>query len=255
MKRMLDQQGFLSPYDTRALSKYHEREPYVFEHAGVQHRPPHVLESQDRTAERLAWTDAVEPALAGCDNFAGHLAWHCSLFHLQHGELERALALHGERIAVHLGRDYRDVANASTLLWRLEREGDGRGHELAALAREGIGEHGLAFADVHYALALSGAGELAAAQCFVTSMRAAAAERAGHYGRAALALAAGQARTAGEKLAPLAASFLRLGGSNAQRDTSPSCRSRPRYKATSGSRSGFFNNVSRSGPIAVTRMA
>jgi hypothetical protein len=151
---------------------------------------------------------------------------------LQQGELERALALHDQHIIVHCGRDYRDVANASTLLWRLEREGLNLGtrwQRLAELARERIGDHGLAFADAHYALALTSAGELSDAQRFVTSMQLTAEQHHGFYANVArdigvplvqaiLALGAGSGAAAVAKLMPIAQNFQRLGGSNAQRD-------------------------------------
>lgn len=196
------------------------------------HAVAHVLESQDRPRDGLRWMDAVEPALAGCNNFGGHLAWHRSLLCLQLGDFDQALALHDERIAVHLGRDYRDLANASTLLWRLQCEGIDVGtrfQRLAELARERSGDHGLAFADAHHVLALCGAGELEQASRFVASMQAAASERSGLYARVAgevgvplahaiVALAAGNPGAAVARLQPVAASLLRLGGSNAQRD-------------------------------------
>lgn len=196
------------------------------------HAVAHVFESTDRADAGLQWMDEVEPALAGCNNFGGHLAWHRSLLYLQEGELDRALALHDERIVGHCGRDYRDVANASTLLWRLEREGMSVGtrwQRLAELARERIGDHGLAFADAHYALALISAGELSNAERFVTSLQLSAAERHGFYADVArdvgvplaqgiVALGAGSPAAAVDKLLPIAPSFQRLGGSNAQRD-------------------------------------
>ena len=140
--------------------------------------------------------------------------------------------MHDEHIAVHLGRDYRDVANASTLLWRLEQEGVAVGcrwERLAQLASERIGDHGLAFADAHYALALSGAQQLAAAEGFVRSMRTAATTRQGLYASVAaeigvplaegiVALGSGLPMTAVEKRLPIAPAFVRLGGSHAQRD-------------------------------------
>jgi tetratricopeptide (TPR) repeat protein len=196
------------------------------------HAVAHVMETQDRPDDGIAWMDAVEPQLAGCNNFDGHLAWHRTLFHLQRGELEQALLLHDQRIAIHLGRDYRDLANSATLLWRLEREGlsvGQRWQRLAELARARIGDHGLAFADIHYVLALAGAGDMRSAERFVASMRDAACHRTGVYAHVArdvgvpfaqgiVALAQGCPDTALARMLPVSRSNARLGGSRAQRD-------------------------------------
>lgn len=196
------------------------------------HAVAHVMETLDRPDQGIAWMDTVEPQLSGCNNFDGHLAWHRTLFHLQRGELEQVLALYDARIAVHLGRDYRDVANCATLLWRLSREGfevGDRWRRLGELARARIGDHGLAFADLHYVLALAGAGDLPAAQQFVASMCAAAGQRTGLYARVAgtigvplargiLALACGDADGALAAMLPVSCGTAQLGGSRAQRD-------------------------------------
>ena len=57
LKRMLDESEFLSEYGVRALSKYHERHPYVFNHAG----------------KRLSVR--YEPAESGSGVFGGNSNW------------------------------------------------------------------------------------------------------------------------------------------------------------------------------------
>jgi tetratricopeptide (TPR) repeat protein len=196
------------------------------------HAVAHVLEAQDRALEGLAFMDAVEPGLRECNNFGGHLAWHRGLFHLQLGELDAALALHDQRIAHHLGRDYRDTCNAATLLWRVSHEGlavGERWQKLAALARAHIGDHGSAFADGHYALALAAAGDGSSAGRFVSSMRASAAVSGDHasgvvsavgvpLASGIVALYSGRARDAVRSLLSAERELGRVGGSHAQRD-------------------------------------
>jgi tetratricopeptide (TPR) repeat protein len=189
------------------------------------HAVAHVLETQDSAAEGITFLDAVEPALTQCNNFGGHIAWHRSLFHLQRSEYDAALALHDTRIAPHLGRDYRDTCNVSSLLWRLENEGvdvGARWQPLVQLASARQGDHRLAFADAHYALSLAAAGKLDEAATFTTSMRAApdsVIQRIGvPLASGIVALCAGRARVALEQMLPLAGSLVALGGSNAQRD-------------------------------------
>lgn len=196
------------------------------------HAVAHVLEVQDRARDGLAFMDAVEPNLTECNNFGGHLAWHRGLFHLQLGELDAALALHDQRVVNHLGRDYRDVSNAATLLWRVSNEGldvGDRWHELAKLARAHIGDHGSAFADAHYALTLAAAGDLASAGRFVRSMREAAEARTDHasgvlsavgvpLANGIVALYSGRAHAAVRSLLSVERELARVGGSHAQRD-------------------------------------
>ena len=194
------------------------------------HAVAHVLETEDRPREGVTFMDAVEAPLLGCNNFAGHLAWHRGLFLLQLGEFEQALELYDTRIAVHLGRDYRDVCNASTLLVRLQQEGcavGDRWERLSELARERMGDHGLGFADAHYVLSLAGSGDTATAARYVESMRGNLPP--GYYGNVTeqigvplsqgiVALFQQRPTAALQALLPLRRSLLRLGGSNAQRD-------------------------------------
>jgi tetratricopeptide (TPR) repeat protein len=195
------------------------------------HAVAHVLERSDRAHSGLAWLDDVEPALQGCNNFRGHIAWHRSLFLFQLERYEAALALYDREIAVHLGRDYRDVANASSLLLRLEQEGvdvGGRWQRLAELAREHIGDHALAFADAHYMLSLVRAGDAAHARAFLAALRERAllSSHAAMVNRRAglpiaeglLALSEGRADQALRALARAQANVGLLGGSHAQRE-------------------------------------
>lgn len=196
------------------------------------HAVAHVLERQDRSLEGLAFMQGVEPQLAGCNNFRGHLAWHRGLFLLQLALHDEALALYDHEIAIHLGRDYRDVSNSSSLLFQLERAGvdvGDRWQRLAQLARERIGDHRSAFADAHYMLALVQSGEHAAAAQFLAAQRLRASEP-GHAAivqrQAGVPLAAGIAALgrggsaqAVRLLAEAARGWAAVGGSHAQRDT------------------------------------
>jgi len=200
--------------------------------AWATHAVAHVMEMQDRPRAGLRWLSGSEHRFAGCTNFAGHLAWHRALFHLQLGQVLEALDLHDRLIAIYPPRDYRDVSNAASLLLRIEEEGvavDGRWQALVDVARARIGDHGSAFADVHHVLSLVMGGAEDDAREMVRSMGAAAAGRnlpaiddpamvALSVGRALGALRAGDAATATELLLAARPSSARLGGSRAQRD-------------------------------------
>src|SRR5215207_6079809 len=51
------------------------------------------------------------------------MAWHLALFHLETGDHDRVLAIYDTQVRPHPTDDFRDVANAVSLLWRFEQEG------------------------------------------------------------------------------------------------------------------------------------
>lgn len=144
------------------------------------HAVAHVLLATDRLDEGVEWLSDHRAIADDLGNFAGHIAWHEALFLLDLGELDRVLELYDRRIAVYPKRDYRDISNATSLLVRLENAGVDVGSRWAApveAARERWGDHGLAFADLHYALALVGGGEVELARGYLSSMEDAASHR------------------------------------------------------------------------------
>jgi len=193
------------------------------------HAVVHAFELTDRTTQGEAWIADID--VDDVNNFAGHLQWHRALFLLAKGDAEGALHEYDASVATHLGRDYRDLGNASTFLWRLTREAvdvGARWQPVAEAARSRVGEHSLAFADVHYALALAGAGDFEAARALVASMYALDNARAGveavvlrecgaPLADAIVALAEGDASRAVALLLPLRDSWSCLGGSAPQR--------------------------------------
>jgi len=196
------------------------------------HAVLHVLMLEDRVRDGLSLAESRTERFRECNNFAGHVAWHHALFALALRRFDDVLALYDREIAVYPARDYRDMANCTSLLYRLEREGvdvGKRWEPLAVAAAARIGDHASPFADTHYALALAGARRLDAARELVESMRAACADRTGldaRVGRevgvpaaeAIVHLLAGDPGRAVERLEPVAGEIVRLGGSNAQRE-------------------------------------
>lgn len=165
-----------------------ERQP---DDAWGVHAVAHAIATRKQTREGIAWLRANAAALRGMNNFAGHVAWHEALCLLELGQDEEAIALYDERIVVHVAGDYRDMVNAATLLHRLRM----RGHDVRdraawlathALARKG--DHGTAFGDLHYVIAIAEHDALAARD-FVRSMRAAAGTRSTREAEVARTLA------------------------------------------------------------------
>lgn len=195
------------------------------------HAVTHALYTVGRVRDGIAWLAVHDGCLAGATNFAGHVHWHRALLLLAVGRAEEVLAIHDERIAVHGSRDYRDLVNSATLLYRLERLGvpvGDRWERLAATAAEHLGDHALGFADVHYVLALVRSGRHELAARFVDSMRQHAAGRPGLEADVLRTVAVPVAQAfldspeqpsrAVEALVRLQPEVLRLGGSRAQRE-------------------------------------
>ena len=129
------------------------------------HAVAHVYDITGRPQAGLSWLSGREGAWAHCNNFRFHVWWHIALMELDLGHYDAALALYDDRVRAEPTDDYRDIANAASLLARLEIEGvavGDRWEELARLAEGRTGDGCLTFADLHYELALIGGGREAA---------------------------------------------------------------------------------------------
>jgi hypothetical protein len=147
----------------------------------------HVHYVRRRANTGLALLNAWEKRLGPVNNFAYHLNWHGALFHIAEGRLSAAIELYDWKIRDTSTDDYRDIANAASLLWRLEQEGcdvGPRWQELASLADGRIDDGALTFAQMHYLLCLIGAGRRAG----VRKMLAAMHSRAGQDRRSQTAI-------------------------------------------------------------------
>src|SRR5262249_33650249 len=146
------------------------------------HAVAHALGARGRTDDGIAWLRSQNERFAGIGNFARHLAWHEALLVLAGGNRHVVLALYDRRIRDQPTDDYRDIANAASLLWRLERAGIAVGRrweELADLAERRIEDGALAFAQLHYMLCLAGAGRWRKAASLLAAMTARVREGAG----------------------------------------------------------------------------
>jgi tetratricopeptide (TPR) repeat protein len=194
------------------------------------HAVSHVHEMQGRTAEGIAWIERARPVWTACNNFGFHMAWHLALFHLELGDHARVLRLYDGEVRPSATDDFRDAANAASLLWRLETLGvavGDRWEELKTVARTRRHDLTLAFASLHTLLTLVAVGDNGGARELVSAMQAKADE--GDNDQAAVMDEVGidLATTIldlAEHRAPradfdrLATRLHRIGGSNAQRD-------------------------------------
>ncbi len=204
-----------------------EHEP---EDAWGLHAVTHVYEMTGRIRGGIDWIERTRPCWTGCNNFAGHLAWHLALFRLEQGDHAAVLDIYDREVRPRPSEDFRDMANAVSLLWRLAQHhvplGD-RWRELADIARRRAEDTSLIFASLHQLLALAAVGDVAGARAIAAAIGHAAETRHGEQGDAAAlvgvplaraVIAAITDRPITEDFPSLAARLPAIGGSNAQRD-------------------------------------
>jgi tetratricopeptide (TPR) repeat protein len=196
------------------------------------HAVIHVLEMQGRHREGTDWLKTSEKIWTNCNNFANHLWWHGALLLMDLERYHAVLDGYDSRIRAEETDDYLDIANAASLLWRLEETGvdvGGRWVELADKAEAHARDHKLAFADAHYMMALAADGRVDAAEAMIESMSAHATASQGMtatiYGEigtplcaALLAYSCGDFERTVELLQPLRYDLRHVGGSVAQQD-------------------------------------
>jgi hypothetical protein len=160
-----------------------------------------------------------------------HLSWHLALFELARGNTEAALHVYEASIApgASIAPPLNTLTDSAAFLWRLGLYGEAPPRASWApvrdFAAQAFPRPGLAFADIHCALAYAGHGDAAGLARLAEAFREAA--RAGRLpagpGAAALAeglgaFAAGDYEGAIALIEPVAGEVIRLGGSHAQRD-------------------------------------
>ncbi len=200
-----------------------EREPHD---AWGLHAVAHVYEMTGRSAAGIEWLEATRAAWSGCNNFAFHVAWHLALFHLEAGDTERVLDLYDAEVRPLPTDDFRDVANAVSLLWRLGQHGvdvGSRWEELAEIARRRRSETTLIFASLHNLLALKGSGDETAARELAEAITRHGLMGADDQASVAGSVGADLARVivegaSGRAVPEIARRLPAIGGSHAQRD-------------------------------------
>jgi tetratricopeptide (TPR) repeat protein len=196
------------------------------------HAVAHVAEMQGRVHEGLSWIAAAGDQWSNCNSFARHLRWHEALYHLDLDRHDLVLALYDRDVRSESSDEYLDMANAASLLWRLEQAGvetGDRWNELADRARRHVDDHALVFVDLHYLMALAAVGDSTAVESFLASCERFVAARRGSEAAvmAAVGLPLAHAVCAHRQgrynevvatLAPVRHEIRRIGGSHAQRD-------------------------------------
>lgn len=195
----------------------------------AHHTLAHVMETQGRLAEGIAFLSHYAPTWEGRSIFIRHHNWwHQLLFLLDLGETPRALDIFDARLWGVWPEFAQEQIGAISALIRLELRGadvGGRWAPVAAKVAERGYEHIQPFHDLHFVYALARAGEAGAADAFLRSLAMHAARAPAFWGEVALPAAEGLAAhaqgrfdAAVEGLARALPRLQTIGGSHAQRD-------------------------------------
>jgi len=201
--------------------------------AWAVHALAHVLETDCRQAEGIAFLKASRPSWSGAHFMAGHNGWHLALYLIEEGRFDEVLADYDRFVAPKLADDATlDRIDAASLLWRLELAGVDVGARWAPVARRWmahVDDHVLAFNDLHLALAAARSGDADDVVRLRRSLDDYERSGAGDnreitvaVGRrlidGALAFAERDYAAAIEMILPVRHQAIRIGGSHAQRD-------------------------------------
>jgi hypothetical protein len=196
------------------------------------HTVAHVMEMTGRPEDGLGWMAAREALWSSPGHMNQvHIWWHKSLFHLELGQYDAALAVHDGPIRATQRPLALSLTNATALLWRLDTLGvdiGSRWQEQATLWQGHADGKCLVFADIHAAMAELRSGQEALAEQRLENMRetaAGGAEAAGLYRTVGIPTVEGLAAfhrgayaEAVEALLPVRFDLWQIGGSHAQRD-------------------------------------
>lgn len=195
------------------------------------HTLGHVYFETGAWSEGIAYLEGWLPAYERSAQLHCHLTWHLALFELNEGRPERALALYQEGIGPGASQSTAlgTLADAASLLWRCSLDADGcpelAWEDVRALAERSFPKAGIAWADVHAALAYAAAGDRDALDRLLADLRER--EAAGKLAAGAMvvelvaaidAFAHGEYDESVRRLEPLTDEIVRIGGSRAQRE-------------------------------------
>ncbi|ODN72603.1 hypothetical protein A6302_00095 [Methylobrevis pamukkalensis] len=192
------------------------------------HAVSHVHEMRGDTSAGIDWLENSRKAWSRCNNFSFHMAWHLGLLHLERGDHERVLQIYDDEVRPQQTDDFRDMANAISLLWRLEQSGlhvGDRWTDIAEIASRRRKDTALVFAVLHNLAALVAVGDWTGVADLVEALETRAtgtddqARIAAEIGVPMARVLAGLGAPADRQMLDrMVANLPKVGGSNAQRD-------------------------------------
>ena len=144
----------------------------------AHHAVAHVLETQGRVEEGIAWMESLADTWEHCNSMLyTHNWWHIALYYLERQDFSTVLHLYDTKVWGRSRPDSpKDQVGAIALLLRLElrkvKVGAARWQELASYLSPRMHEHALPFQDLHYVYALARTHQREQVQEMVQSMEA-----------------------------------------------------------------------------------
>lgn len=192
------------------------------------HAVSHVFEMRGDTEQGVDWLERGRKAWSRCNNFSFHMAWHLGLLHLERGDHDRVLEIYDDEVRPQQTDDFRDMANAVSLLWRMEQSGvhvGDRWRDVSEIAYRRRTDTTLVFAALHNLAAMVAVGERDGVAELVAQIDAKAlgmddqARVAAEIGVPMARVLAGLDAPADRQMIDrMVANLAKIGGSNAQRD-------------------------------------
>ena len=199
----------------------------------AHHALAHLMLNQRRVDEGLALLGGLAPTWSGhTPALQAHNWWHVALLHLANEDVESALRLYRQAVAVNDPNDVFQHVDAISLLWRAELAGHRQDDAWKALAPhlvERALEQCFPFLNAHYAYALTRAGRQDVVQESLARLRDYSFRQTGYSARVfrdvglplvtgCAAFAAGEAARCTVLLEPIMPEVACVGGSDAQND-------------------------------------
>ncbi|HXP72880.1 MAG TPA: tetratricopeptide repeat protein [Stellaceae bacterium] len=195
------------------------------------HARTHARVELGEAAEGIAYLEHWLPDYDPAAILHCHLNWHLALFELDRGEADRAMARYRMAMRPEVARcgPMPTLADAASFLWRCDLYGAGSRplpwEEVTALVARRFPRAGLAFADLHAAMAEAATSSTAGLEARIADLERRAAEGKLPQGRVVpllcrglAAFARGDAAEAADLLTAAMPDLTRVAGSHAQRE-------------------------------------
>jgi tetratricopeptide (TPR) repeat protein len=192
--------------------------------ANAAHIRAHVYYEGGERASGLAYLEEWWPDYAKASLLHCHLSWHIALWRMELGRPQDAWSFYRAHLrpGASTGPPLNTLTDSASFLFRAEMAGEARDpelwRELSQFATQWFPSPGIAFADVHGALAHAMAGDADALAKIIDGAKGPAKDVVAPIARAFHAIARTDWAGAVAELEPVMAAHERIGGSRAQRD-------------------------------------